>query len=366
MQVENKTNFKGIESSLQMSPEAVIDKIKLSKLTGRGGACFPTGKKWEIASANKGDKFFIVNADESEPGNFKDQFILKNNPDLLIEGLLIGCHAVKAKKGFIYIRDEYRDLIKNIQDSVNKYLKKYPQFDIEIITGAGAYVCGEETAILESIEGLPGIPRMKPPYPGEKGLENKPTVINNVETTAMIPLIMNNEFNSELRLFSVSGNVKKPGVYEFPIGIKLKEILEKAEPEGKIKAIFMGASGGCLKYDPEINVTQEAFRKKEVCLGSRGIIVINENQSLITILKYITEFFIHESCGKCTPCREGNVRILELIDKSMEKVLTKEEYERLNDLANYIKECSFCGLGMSSTTALLNILKEFSEEFKNA
>jgi NADH:ubiquinone oxidoreductase subunit F (NADH-binding) len=341
---------------MKMSPEKIIERIKESGLTGRGGANFPTGLKWELTRASKGDRILVCNADEGEPGTFKDKFIIENNLQTLLQGIAIGGYVLDAKC-FIYLRGEYSYL----KPRIEKMIKKLG-FDITVVTGAGAYICGEETSLLESIEGSRGMPRSKPPYPTVEGLWKKPTCINNVETLTNIPLLLaNNSWNEKLRLFSLSGNLKKPGVYEIPLGATLNEVLERAEPD-KVKAVCLGYSGGIIPFERFRNITvdNKTFSENSFMLGSCTMIVIAE-MNIVKLAKNIAEFFVHESCGKCIPCRDGGFRILEIINK-INSGKGKKELKELRELVEYI-EISFCALGKAYGFTIKSAMKNFRKEF---
>ena len=316
MQILKKTNQRAYTKALELGQREVIELIKQKGLTGRGGANFPTGTKWEMVLNQPGDeKYVVCNADEGEPGTFKDKFILTNNPELVIEGILIASYAIKAKKAYIYLRGEYENLIPGINKAIKSVkAKTKAKTDIEIIVGQGAYVCGEETSIMHSIEGIRGQPTQKPPYPTEKGLFEKPTVLNNVGTLAEVPLAIDyKDYNPNLRLHCLSGNVTKPGVYELPLGTKLKDLIELGKPKNKIKAIYFGCFGGCMPYNPEMKISPEDLCGKDCILGACTIIAVDEKHSIVDLATNIAKFYEFESCGKCTPCREGTMRILALL-----------------------------------------------------
>ena len=366
MKILQKSNWKAFNKAIKLKPEDIIKKIKNSGLTGRGGANFPTGKKWKITRNAEGkEKYLICNAHESEPGTFKDKFIIENNPENLIEGIAIASYAIGINKAIIYFKHGYPNLAKKLKKTIaiaKTKLKKI-NLEIEMIRGAGAYICGEATAIIDSIEGLRAEPRKKPPYPSEKGFFNKPTCVNNVETLANVPLIfIDKGWNKNLRLFSVSGNVKKPGVYELPLGTPVKELLEKVQPKNPVKALYFGCAGGCIT--PEGNLGKEEIENKGAMLGNCSIIVVNDKEDIVDIAKNIAEFFVHESCGKCTPCREGTFRIVEILEEISNGNATKKELALLEELSNIIYETSFCGLGKVSTLHLITALKYFRKEFE--
>ncbi len=369
MQILKKTELKAYEKAKKLGPEKIIEIVSKKGLTGRAGAGFPTGKKWQMVREASGDeKFIICNADEGEPGTFKDRFIIENNPETLVEGIMIACLAVDAKKAYLYLRSEYTSLKPKLQKTVNEVLKKAKsKLNIEIFSGAGSYVVGEETAIIASIEGKRGQPQLRPPYPTTKGLFGKPTVINNVETLTNIPqLILFDDWNKDLKLHSLSGCVNKPGVYELPIGMKLKDIIKLAEPKNKVKAVYFGCFGGCLPYEQfkEMQMTSENVCKKDCILGSSTIIIADETKSIVEIATNIAKFYEFESCGRCTPCREGTMRVLHLLEEISLGKATKEDFAALQELAEVIRDTSFCGLGQSSMNHLITALQYFKKEFE--
>jgi len=260
------SNFEGLKKALAMKPLEVIRKVKKSGLRGRGGAGFPTGLEWEISAKAKGKHFVLCNADEGEPGTFKDKLLISKAPLNIVEGIIIACHAVKAREAFIYLRGEYSYLKPRLQAAVRKarvFLER-KGIKVTIVLGEGAYICGEETAILNSIEGRRPEPRRKPPYPAVKGLYGQPTVVNNVETLAMLPLVFLDRFNPKRRLCSFSGDLKSPGVFEIIEGKRLGELVEAAEPIGIPKAVSFGASGGIIPYDPLMELTEENTRERRL------------------------------------------------------------------------------------------------------
>ncbi|MBW2965845.1 NADH-quinone oxidoreductase subunit F [Candidatus Woesearchaeota archaeon] len=366
MQILKKTNQKAYKKALKLGQKGIINLIKKKNLTGRGGGGFPTGLKWEmVLNAPGKEKYVICNADEGEPGTFKDKFILKSNPEAVIEGILIAAYAVGAKQAYIYLRGEYEYLENKLKKVIKDIIKKTKsKTNINIILGQGAYVCGEETAILESIQGKRGHPRIKPPYPTTKGLFGKPTVLNNVETLANIPLaILFDNWNPNLRLYSLSGDVTNPGLYEIPLGTKLCKLIEMGKPKNKIKAIYFGCFGGCMPHC-DIPLTPESICGKECMHGAGTIIAVDETRSIVDIATNIAKFFEFESCGKCTPCREGTMRILALLQNISLGNTTKKDLLTLQELAEVIKETSFCGLGQTATVHVLNALKYFRKEFE--
>lgn len=366
MQILRKTELKALEKANDIGSENIINILNEKGLTGRGGAGFPTGKKWKFALDAKSDeKYVICNADEGEPGTFKDKFIMENVPENMIEGILIACNTIGAKKAFIYLRGEYEYLEEGLKKKIDDVVSKSgSDITIEIVLGQGAYVCGEETAIMKSIEGQRGQPYIKPPYPPEEGLWGKPTVINNVETLANVPqAILFDDWSADLRLMCVSGNVTKPGIYELPVGVKLSKIMELAQPENKVKAIYYGCYGGCQPYK-DMELTHENVCGEDCVSGSCSMIVVDEKQSMVNMAYIISKFFTYESCGKCTPCREGTIRILMLLKKIKSNVGTKADLELLEELGEHIRETSLCGLGQSASNHVRTALKHFRKEFE--
>lgn len=366
MQIMQKTNFESFDKALMMTPEEVIDIIDQSGLKGRGGAHFPTGMKWKFTREAEGSpKYLICNFDEGEPGTFKDKFIIDNNPDLLLEGIAIASYAIGITKAYIYLRGEYEFVKKVLNDVIKKYADKLAKIGLEVVIfeGAGAYICGDETAIMNSIEGYRGEPRAKPPFPAQHGLWQCPTCINNVETLSNVPLVLKGGWQ-HMMLFSLSGNLTKPGVYELPIGAKAKELIEQGAPAKPIKALFMGCSGGCVPYDPEMVMDVETLANAGSMLGSGTVIAIDEDQSIPHVCHNIAEFFVHESCGKCNPCREGGVKVLELLDKVVANNYDNKDIDFLQLLADFLADASFCGLGQTAGKHIETALKYFGQEFK--
>ncbi len=365
MQITQKINLQAFKKALSLQPEQVIEIVKKAGLRGRGGANFLTGLKWECTrSCAESRKILICNADEGEPGTFKDKFILEHNPETLIEGIAIAGYATAAKLAYIYLRAEYGYLRKSLEKSIKKYAKELDRIGlrIEIVMGAGAYICGDETAIMNSIEEQRGEPSPKPPYPVESGLCSCPTSINNVETLTNVPLILAGQWQNK-RLFSVSGSVNKPGVYEMPLGILAKELVEQAEPREEIKALFFGCAGGCVPYSPDLILDVDSIKEYGAMLGSCTVIAVGKSVPMPKICRNIAEFFVHESCGKCTPCREGNFRALQILNRIVEKKTGQEDISALEDLANFINKTSLCGLGQASNNHIKTALEYFRDEF---
>ncbi len=374
----------------EMTQEEVIEEIKKSKLRGRGGAGFPTGLKWEMGYKSKSDiKYVACNADEGDPGAFMDRSILEGDPHSIIEAMSILAYTIGASYGFIYIRAEYPIAVKRLEKAINdarsygllgkNILETDFSFDIEIRLGAGAFVCGEETALMESVEGRRGEPKLRPPYPTEKGIFLKPTVLNNVETYANIcPIILNGgEWFSKIglptstgtKVFALGGKVNNTGLIEVPMGTTLREIIYDIgggipnNNEFKM-AQTGGPSGGCIPASLlDISMDYDSLVEIGSMMGSGGLIVMDNSTCAVDIAKYFLDFTVDESCGKCTPCRIGNKRLYELLTKISEGKADIDDLDKLKDLAIYIKENSLCGLGQSSPNPVLSTLNWFYDEY---
>ncbi len=374
----------------EMTPEDVIKVVSDSGLRGRGGGGFPTGRKWALCAPNKADqKYVVCNADEGDPGAFMDRSILEGDPHCVIEAMTICGYAVGATKGYVYVRAEYPIAVTRLQKAIDD-AKAYGllgknifdsgfDFDLEIKLGAGAFVCGEETALMTSIEGNRGEPRPRPPYPAVKGLFGKPTVENNVETFANIPQIilngaewfssMGTERSKGTKVFALGGKIQHTGLVEIPMGVTLDTIINEIGggiPNGKkFKAAQTGGpSGGCI---PASLINTEVDYDNLVALGcmmgSGGLIVMDEDNCMVDMAKFFLKFTVDESCGKCTPCRVGTKRLLELLDKITDGKGTLEDIDRLEELCNYIKANSLCGLGQTAPNPVLATLKFFRDEY---
>jgi NADH-quinone oxidoreductase subunit F len=377
--------FNGLKNSLNIEPLKIVEKIKESNLKGRGGAGFPTGVKWEYANKIKStSKIVICNGDEGEPGTFKDRFLMENLPYKVIEGIVICAYAVKARYGYIYIRGEYEKAIENIEKTI-KYMYKNHflgknifdsnfDFDVKLIKGAGAYVCGDETSLINSIEGERGRSRIKPPLPIEKGLYEQPTIVNNVESLSSAAEIMKYDDNPYLKmgtensrgtkLISISGDVNDPDVYEIEFGsLTIKEIIELAGGVrgNRVEIVIPGGiATECLTED-ELNTkyTYEDLEKIGSSLGSGGMIVINNQRNLFEIIKNVSDFFKNETCGTCFPCREGNKNINVILEKVLnENIITEEETKLINEIKEAIGLAARCGFGRSSVNLILSILNK--------
>jgi NADH-quinone oxidoreductase subunit F len=377
--------YAALQKARQMSPEEVIAEIKASGLVGRGGAAFPTGVKWEGAARASGQpKYVVCNADESEPGTFKDRILLLDDPHRVIEGMCIAAYAIGASKGYIYLRGEYPYILPVLEKALAEaraagHLNK--QFDIEVRLGAGAYICGEETALFESIEGKRGFPRIKPPFPTTHGLFGKPTVINNVETLCNVPLIISQgavtyrqigtEKSPGPKLFCVSGDVARPGLYEVPFGITLRQLLEMAggvvqegHPAGLKAVLFGGAAGAFATAEHlDVKLTFEDLRAAGLPLGSGVVMVFHEGRDLRDVLMRLGHFFAHESCGKCYPCQMGTQRQKEILERLVEGRMLPGDLERLQDVGWTMTDASLCGLGQTAASAVLSAIKLWPEMF---
>lgn len=382
--------FKGFLLALTLEKRAIIETVKKSGLLGRGGAAFPTGIKEESTAKDSSDDIYVIcNADESEPGTFKDRILLQNDPFSILEGMLITAYAIGAAKGFIYIRGEYAEAQQTFSRVLDKarelhYLGEDIQnsgfsFDIEIRSGAGAYICGEETALFESIEGKRGYPRNKPPYPVDSGVYGKPTDINNVETFSYISHILKNnkegKTNSELtspsgtRLFCLSGDVKRPGLYELPFGTRLNDLIHNwgaGLKDGRaIKTIVLGgASGSFVPEDKwDIPLDQKSLREAGLSMGSGVIMVFDETRKILHLLNDITSFFNHESCGKCYPCQLGSRKQHEIISRIRKSGPITGDREKLEDMGWTMKDASLCGLGQTASSAVLSAIDLWPDLF---
>ncbi|MGB9795205.1 NADH-quinone oxidoreductase subunit NuoF [Fervidobacterium gondwanense] len=375
----------------KMTPEEVIKEIKDSGLRGRGGAGFPTGLKWELARQQKSDiKYMICNADEGDPGAFMDRSILEGDPHSIVEAMTIAGYAIGSQRGFVYVRAEYPLAIERLQKAIEtaheygflgeNILGTDFSFDIEIRIGAGAFVCGEETALMHSIEGKRGQPRVKPPFPVQKGLWAKPSVINNVETLALVaPIVLRGalwfkQYGTEkspgTKVFALAGKIKNTGLVEVPMGITLRELLYDiggGHPQGKqIKAVQTGGpSGGVIPAEYfDTPVDYESLGKLGAIMGSGGMIVLDEDDCMVDVAKFFLEFTVDESCGKCTPCREGTKVMYDLLDKITKGEGTMKDIEKLENLAQVIKDSSLCGLGQTAPNPVLSTLKYYRHEYE--
>ncbi|MBW2982915.1 NADH-quinone oxidoreductase subunit F [Candidatus Woesearchaeota archaeon] len=367
MQILRKTKLEALEKARALGPDGVLNRLEEKRLVGRGGAAFPTAKKWRFArDAEADERYVICNADEGEPGTFKDKFILQYNPDTMIEGTLIAAETVGAGKAYIYLRGEYESLRPMLQERVNKVVEESgSRVEVEIVRGAGAYICGEETAIIQSIMGYRGHAMYKPPYPTVEGLWGRPTVTNNVETlTCAAQALLYDDWNPELRLFSISGNVSNPGVYELPLGVKMNTIIDIAQPAKKLKAVSLGCFGGIMPLDENVKITNEFILKHNCHHGAYTFILIDEDVNVVDVNLSIAKFYTYESCGKCTPCREGTVRLLALLKKVRDGTATEEDLETMEEFARHVQDTSLCGLGQTAGQHILTSLEHFRDDFE--
>jgi len=374
----------------EMTPQSVINEIKESGLRGRGGGGFPTGLKWEFAAKNHADqKYVVCNADEGDPGAFMDRSILEGDPHSVLEAMAICGYTMGADKGVIYIRAEYPLAIDRLKVAIaqareygllgNDILGSGFNFDVEMRYGAGAFVCGEETALIHSMEGLRGEPTVKPPFPAESGYNGKPTNVNNVETFANIPVIINkganwfNKIGTEkskgTKVFALAGKINNVGLIEVPMGTTLREVIYEIgggiKDGKKFKAVQTGGpSGGCLtEAHLDTPIDFDNLLAVGSMMGSGGMIVMDEDDCMVSMAKFYLDFTVEESCGKCTPCRVGNKRLYELLDKITEGKGTKEDLDLLRNLSTVIKDTSLCGLGQTSPNPVLSTIENFYDEY---
>lgn len=382
--------FKGLARALKMDRQAVIDEILASGLRGRGGGGFPTGRKWQFAySQPDGEKYVVCNGDEGDPGAFMDRSILEGNPLAVIEGMMIAGYAIGAQNGYFYVRAEYPIAVNRLRNAIKQaedlgllgdnILGTDFSFRVHIRLGAGAFVCGEETALLNSIEGKRGMPRPRPPFPAVKGLWGSPTIVNNVETLACVPYIMREGYekftcfgtdkSKGTKVFALGGKVNNVGLVEVPMGTTLRELIYDIGggiPGGKqFKAIQTGGpSGGCLTAeDLDALIDFDNLVAKGSMMGSGGAIVMDEDNCMVDVAKFYMEFICDESCGKCSPCRIGTKRMLELLTKITKGKATMEDLDKLMDLASNIKNDSLCALGQTAPNPILSTLAHFKDEY---
>ena len=386
----NMGGYGGIVKCLTDTPQAVITEVTASGLRGRGGAGFPTGQKWSlVARAQNTPKYIVANLDEGDPGVFANRTLAEADPHAIIEGMLIAAYAIGAEKGYIYIRSEYPLAIQTLQKAIaqaramtllgENILETPFKFDLELRFGAGAFVAGEETAILASVEGKRAMPRPRPPYPANSGLWQKPTLIQNVETLANIPLIIQNGGAwfaktgtpkcTGTKCFSLTGKINNPCLIEVPMGISLREVvfdIGGGVPEGKkFKAVLVGGpSGGCLPDTLlEIPIDYDSLTKVGAIMGSGGIVVIDEDSCMVDTARFFTEFCVEESCGKCTPCRAGLARLKEVFDKITHGQGELSDIATLEKSGVYIRDGSLCGLGQTAPNPVITTLRYFKDEY---
>ena len=382
--------YKALEKAVRMTSQEVVDIIKDSGLRGRGGGGFSTGLKWQFALNNKADqKYVVCNADEGDPGAFMDRAILEGDPHSVVEAMAICGYAIGANKGLVYIRAEYPLAVKILQMAIKAAKERGLlgenifnsgfNFDIEIKYGAGAFVCGEETALIHSMEGKRGEPTTKPPFPAESGYWGKPTNVNNVETFANIPFIINDEegvfknmgtkSSPGTKVFALAGKINNIGLIEIPMGTTLREVIYEIGggiKDGKaFKAVQTGGpSGGCLTAkDLDTPIDFDTLKEKGSMMGSGGMIVMDEDDCMVSVSKFYLDFTVDESCGKCTPCRIGNLRLLELLEKITSGNGTEEDLDKLQELSHVIKDTSLCGLGQTAPNPVLSTMHNFWDEY---
>jgi len=385
--------YKAAEKAVKnLEPEDIIETVKKSGLRGRGGAGFPTGLKWSfIPKDNKEPVYLAVNADESEPGTFKDRLLIENDPHQLIEGIIIACQAIKSETAFIYIRGEFLKGTEVLREALREAERKKfigkkifgttKKLNIHLHRGAGAYICGEETSLLNSIEGKRGYPRVKPPFPAIIGLYKSPTIINNVETLCCLPHIVNKgadwfasigtEKSKGSKLFAVSGHVKKPGVYELPMSITLKEIIFDVcggmlDDKYQLKGVIPGGSSTPVLTANEIDAVMcfDEIKKYKTMLGSAGIIVMDETVCMVDAAINLTRFYCHESCGQCTPCREGGTWLLKILQSIEDGTAAKTDIDLLLDVCSQIEGRTVCPFGDAMVWPIQGFIGKFRKEFE--
>ncbi len=382
--------YEGAKKALSMDPKAVTEEVKASGLRGRGGAGFPTGLKWSFIPAGKKPVYLACNADESEPGTFKDRYILERDPHELLEGIIICCWAIQSNQAYIYIRGEFGEGAKIVNRAINEAREKgyigknifgkgY-DLDVFVMRGAGAYICGEETAQLSSIEGSRGNPKIKPPFPAVVGLFGKPTIINNVETLANLPHIMNKgadwhkgfgtEKSPGFKIFSVSGHVKKPGNYEVPLGTPLRDIIYEYAGgvlnDKNIKAIIPGGSSTPLITPDQLDITMdyESLQAAGSMLGSGAITVLDEDTCMVDAIWNLMRFYHHESCGQCTPCREGTGWLEKLVQRIKMGEGRKEDLDNILEICDNMQGKTICVLSDAAAMPMRSYLNTFKHEFE--
>ena len=382
--------YEGLGSALTMAPAEVVDLIKRSGLRGRGGGGFPTGVKWGIALSNQADqKYMVCNADEGDPGAFMDRAVLEGDPHSVVEAMAIGGYAVGATKGAVYIRAEYPLAIKRLKKAIDD-ARNYGligknimgsgfDFDIEIKYGAGAFVCGEETALIRSMQGQRGEPVSKPPFPAESGYWEKPTIVNNVETFANVPAILikgadwfssiGTDTSKGTKVFALAGKIKNVGLVEVPMGTTLREVIFDIGggcPDGKeFKAVQTGGpSGGALSHkDLDVKIDYESLIARKSMMGSGGMVVMDEDDCMVAVAKFFLDFTMDETCGKCTPCRIGSKRLYEMLEKITQGRGTPDDLSRLQSLCVNIKDTALCGLGQTMPNPILSTMDTFADEY---
>ena len=381
----------GLKKVIDKPPQDFVEEVKKSFLRGRGGAGFPAGFKWSFLPKEKTKPFYLVcNADEGEPGTFKDRVIMEHDPLLLIEGMTIAGYATRSDLGFIYIRGEFKWIAEILEQAIENARKanylgknilgKGYDFDILVMRGAGAYICGEETALIESLEGKRGTPRVRPPFPANVGLYGCPTIVNNVETLACLPFIakqgagtfklMGTFQAAGTKLYGISGHVNRPGVYEFPMGTNLKDMIQYAaggvRNDKKLKAVIPGGISATILKADEIDIAMDfdSCIKANTMLGSGGIIVMDEDTSIPEVAETAINFFVHESCGQCIPCREGLQKIQQILRMLINGEGQRKDLDTLFEISKNINGATLCPLGDAGAVAIQEMINKFPEEFE--
>jgi len=385
-----REGYSGLKNTLELGPEEVIERVKLSRLRGRGGAGFPTWMKWQFCiDSGEDDRYLICNADEGDPGAFMNRSLLESDPHSVLEGIVIAAYAIGAKEGYIYCRAEYPLALERLKHAISEMKEKGFlgedilgsgfNFEIKIKEGAGAFVCGEETALIASIEGKRGMPRTRPPFPTTSGLWGKPTVINNVETMASVSLVMQDGYDQFIKYgtieskgtktFSLVGNVQNTGLIEVPLGTTLRQVIEEIgggiTDDGTFKAVQIGGpSGGCLP-EPflETKIDYDSLTMAGAIMGSGGLVVMDQNTCMVDVARYFLEFIQNESCGKCIPCRLGTKQMLDILTDITEGKGKSDDLDLLMELAQGVKDGSLCGLGQTSPNPILTTIKYFKNEY---
>lgn len=385
------SEYEALRKAMTMSSEEILSTVELSGLRGRGGGGYPAGLKWKFLPRDGSREIHLVcNADEGEPGTFKDRHIMEFDPHLMLEGMAIAAFAVGAKQGFVYLRGEYGWIGKMLPKAVEEAVEKGFlgdnifgsdfSFHVDVYRGAGSYVCGEETALIESLEGKPGRPRLRPPFPGTKGLYGKPTLLHNVATYSYIPFIIlegpeafkaaSRTGKGGTKLFSISGHVNKPGLYEYPMGVPLRELIYDAAggiKDGKtLKAVVPGGlSTPILKADEiDVNMDYDSLSKVKTMLGSGAVIVMDETVSMPRVAQKAARFYAHESCGQCTPCREGTAMIKLLLDRIVDGKGERGDIDQVIRLCRYMNGSTICAFGYAVSLSIATMIKKFREEFE--
>ena len=384
---QSRGGLKGLAAAQSLSPEAIIEELRISRLRGRGGAAFPVWKKWQVAQqARSEQKYVVANADEGDAGTYCDRMIMEGDPFRLIEGMMICARAIGATRGYLYCRYEYPAAARAMRFAIQKAREAdlldcddYP-FDLEVVVGAGSYVCGEETALLESLEGRRGVVLAKPPYPAESGLYGKPTIVSNVLTFATLPNILSQggawhaslgtEGSRGTMALQIGGRVKQPGLAEIPFGMTLRQALERfgggMAPGSRLKAVQVGGPLGSLFPESQLDITicYDAFAKAGAILGHGGIVVYDDEANMVELARHFMAFTADESCGKCTPCRVGSVRGREILERIQRGQGTTEDLILLSDLGETMKSASLCALGGRAPYPVLTAIEHFREDFR--